>query len=82
MTTGFIATLTILILPTTNTPTQSATTVKMKGGDTTLLVHFKGDQNDFFVYVDDLKTYKKWQDDKSIPMAHFVAKFDVYVTEK
>lgn len=55
----------------------------MKGGTTTQpMVHLKTKENDFFVYVDDLEVYKKWQDDKSIPLAHFVARFDVFVTEK
>lgn len=82
MTTGFIATLTVLILPTINTPTQSATTVKMKGGTTQVKVHLKGTNDDFFVLIDNVEVYKKWQDDKSIPLIDVVALPDVFVTER
>ncbi|KAI0019555.1 shwachman-Bodian-diamond syndrome protein [Xylariomycetidae sp. FL0641] len=45
-------------------------------------IHFKGKEDDFIVFVDDMETYKKWQSDKSVPMAHFVSTFKVFVTHK
>lgn len=43
-------------------------------------VHFKGKEDDYVVFVDDVDTYKKWQSDKSVPMAHFVSSFQVFQT--
>lgn len=54
----------------------------VKGATIQTKVHFKGDDEDFIVFVDDLDTYKKWLNDKSIPMAHFVSAFKVFVTNK
>lgn len=54
----------------------------MKGAATQIKVHYKGNEDDFLVFVDDLETYKKWQDDKSIPLAHFVSAFKIFVTHK
>ncbi|KAI7788922.1 shwachman-bodian-diamond syndrome protein [Diaporthe eres] len=51
-----------------------------KGGATQIKVHFKGQDDDFLVFVDDLETYKKWQEDKSVPLAHFVSAFKIFVT--
>ncbi|CEJ81665.1 hypothetical protein VHEMI01783 [[Torrubiella] hemipterigena] len=45
-------------------------------------VHYKGKNEDYVVFVDDADTYKKWQSDKSIPMAHFVSTFQVFTTHK
>jgi ribosome maturation protein Sdo1 len=45
-------------------------------------IHFKGQNDDFLVFVDDVELYKKWQSDKSVPLAHFVSLFSVFVTHK
>lgn len=45
-------------------------------------VHYKGKHDDFLVFVDDVNTYKKWLNDKSTPMAHFVSAFQVFVTHR
>jgi len=45
-------------------------------------VHYKGKDDDFLVFVEDVNTYKKWQSDKSVPMAHFVSSFKIFVTHK
>ncbi|KAL1878769.1 hypothetical protein Daus18300_002045 [Diaporthe australafricana] len=52
----------------------------MKGNATQVKVHFKGQDDDFLIFVDDLETYKKWQEDKSVPLAHFVSAFKIFVT--
>lgn len=55
----------------------------MTRGEATLAkVHYKGKEDDFIVFVDDIETYKKWQNDKSTPMAHFISTFKVFVTHK
>ncbi|POS78238.1 hypothetical protein DHEL01_v203375 [Diaporthe helianthi] len=52
----------------------------MKGGATQVKIHYKGSDDDYLVFVDDLETYKKWQGDKSVPLAHFVSAFKIFVT--
>jgi hypothetical protein len=53
-----------------------------RGEATQSKVHYKGKQDDFLVFVDDLETYKKWKEDSSIPLAHFVSAFKVFQTHK
>ncbi|KAI3328871.1 shwachman-Bodian-diamond syndrome protein [Xylariaceae sp. AK1471] len=53
-----------------------------RGEATQIKIHFKGKDDDFIVFVDDNETYKKWLNDKSIPLAHFVSTFKVFVTHK
>ncbi|EHK40662.1 uncharacterized protein TrAtP1_003990 [Trichoderma atroviride] len=53
-----------------------------RGESTQVKVHYKGKQEDFIVFVDDVETYKKWQSDKSIPPAQFVSTFNVFLTHK
>lgn len=74
--------ITNLTIPFLSTPTQQPTATMTKGGATQVKVHFKGEDDDFLVFVDDLETYKKWQEDKSIPLAHFVSAFKIFVTHK
>lgn len=45
-------------------------------------IHYKGESEDFLVFVDDVDTYKKWLADKSVPLAHFVSAFNVFVTHQ
>lgn len=54
-----------------------------RGETTQAKVHFKGNQDDYLVFVDDVETYKKWANgDKSVPLAHFVSTFKVFRTHK
>ncbi|KAI1208897.1 shwachman-Bodian-diamond syndrome protein [Annulohypoxylon truncatum] len=53
-----------------------------KGEASQIKVHYKGKDEDFIIFIDDLETYKKWKSDKSIPMAHFISTFQVFVTHK
>jgi len=43
-------------------------------------VHYKGTADDWIVFVEDVETYKKWQSDKSVALAHFVSSFKIFVT--
>lgn len=54
----------------------------VKGNTTQTKVHYKGKDEDFIIFVDDIETFKKWQSDKSVPMAHFISTFQVFVTHK
>lgn len=53
-----------------------------RGESTQSKVHYKGKQEDFLVFVDDVDTYKKWQTDKSVPLAHFISTFQVFQTHR
>ncbi|KAI2629828.1 shwachman-Bodian-diamond syndrome protein [Hypoxylon sp. NC1633] len=53
-----------------------------KGEATQIKVHYKGKEDDFIIFIDDVETYKKWKDDKSVPMAHFISAFKIFVTHK
>jgi ribosome maturation protein Sdo1 len=54
----------------------------VKGNATQTKCHYKGNDEDFIVFVDDVETYKKWKEDKSVPMVQFVSTFQVFVTHK
>jgi hypothetical protein len=45
-------------------------------------VFYKAKNDGFIVYVDDDEAYKKWRNDKSIPLVHFVSAFKIFVTHK
>ncbi|KAH7035369.1 ribosome maturation protein, partial [Microdochium trichocladiopsis] len=45
-------------------------------------VHYKGKEEDFIIFLDDLEAYKKWQSDKSVPLAHFISAFKIFITHK
>jgi hypothetical protein len=53
-----------------------------RGEATQVKCHYKGKEDDFIVFVDDLKAAQEWKTDKSIPLAHFVSSFKVFVTHK
>jgi len=45
-------------------------------------VHFKGKEDDFIVFVDDVAELNKWKSDKSTPLANFVGSFKIFVSHK
>jgi ribosome maturation protein Sdo1 len=45
-------------------------------------VHYKGNDDDYIVFVDDVETWKKWKTDKSVALAHFMSSFKIFVTHK
>ncbi|CAK7223239.1 hypothetical protein SCUCBS95973_005110 [Sporothrix curviconia] len=45
-------------------------------------VHYRGSDEDFIVFVDDVDDYKKWQSDPSVPLSHFVSTFKVFTTQR
>ncbi|KAK7924909.1 hypothetical protein PG985_006963 [Apiospora marii] len=55
----------------------------VKGEAVQTKFHYKSqDGEDFIVFVDDVETMKKWKEDSSIPMAHFISTFKIFVTHK
>ncbi|KAL7942403.1 ribosome maturation protein [Trichoderma barbatum] len=53
-----------------------------RGESTQSKVHYKGKQEDFIVFVDDVDTYRKWQNDKSVPLTQFISTFQVFLTHR
>lgn len=53
-----------------------------KGEASTTKCHFKGKEDDFIVFVDDVKAAQDWKTDKTIPLAQVVGAFKVFVTGK
>lgn len=45
-------------------------------------VHYKGQEEDFIVFVDSPEDLKKWKTDRSIPLASVVNSFKIFVTHK
>nr|OQO25853.1 hypothetical protein B0A51_07939 [Rachicladosporium sp. CCFEE 5018] len=54
----------------------------MRGNAPQVKVHYKGQEDDFIVFVDSAEAVKKWKTDKTIPMAQVVSGFKVFVTHK
>ncbi|RGP75011.1 shwachman-bodian-diamond syndrome [Fusarium longipes] len=50
-----------------------------RGETTQTKVHYKG-SDDFVIFIDDVETYQKWKTDKSIPLAHFISSFKIFLT--
>lgn len=45
-------------------------------------VHFKGKDEDFIIFIDDVKAAQDWKTDKTIPLAQVVSSFKIFVTHK
>lgn len=45
-------------------------------------VHYKGKDDDFIIFIDDIKTANQWKSDKTIPLAQVVSTFKIFVTHK
>jgi hypothetical protein len=53
-----------------------------RGETTQYKVHYKGKEDDFVVFVDDVESYKKWKEDSSVALAQVVSAFKIFVTHK
>jgi len=53
-----------------------------KGEGQQTKVHFKGQEDDFIVFVDDSSALKRWKEDKSTPLAQIVGSFKIFVSHK
>jgi len=53
-----------------------------RGEATQIKVHYKGNHDDFIVFLDSAADYQKWLGDKSVPLAQVVSSFKVFVTHK
>ncbi|OCK84867.1 putative RNA binding protein [Lepidopterella palustris CBS 459.81] len=53
-----------------------------RGNDTQTIVHYKGKEDDFVIFVDSVNAFKGWKADKSVPLAQVVSGWKVFVTHK
>jgi ribosome maturation protein Sdo1 len=53
-----------------------------RGGSQMTRVHYKGQHDDYFVFLDSLEDYRKWLKDSSIPLAQVVRSFQIFCTHK
>ncbi|KAJ9662749.1 hypothetical protein H2198_001198 [Neophaeococcomyces mojaviensis] len=53
-----------------------------RGQSTVTKVHYKGQEEDFIVFVDSAEDLEKWKGDRSIPLANVVNSFKIFVTHK
>lgn len=65
-----------------NSHIPSSTSIMARGEGQQTKVHFKGKEDDFIVFVDDATSFKKWQGDKTVPLAQVVNSFKIFVTHK
>ncbi|PGH07567.1 hypothetical protein AJ79_06237 [Helicocarpus griseus UAMH5409] len=45
-------------------------------------VFYKGQYDDFLVFVDDVATLKNWKKDRSIPLSQVVSGFKIFITHR
>ncbi|KAL2264264.1 hypothetical protein VTK26DRAFT_8467 [Humicola hyalothermophila] len=45
-------------------------------------VHYRGNDEDFLVFLDSVEDYHKWLRDRSVPLAQVVSSFTVFTTHK
>ncbi|KAL2271189.1 hypothetical protein VTJ83DRAFT_560 [Remersonia thermophila] len=52
----------------------------MRGEATHSRVIYKGTHDNFVVFVDDVPDFRKWQNDRSVPLSQIVSSFKVFTT--
>ncbi|EFE33604.1 uncharacterized protein ARB_07549 [Trichophyton benhamiae CBS 112371] len=45
-------------------------------------VFYKGETDDFVVYVDDVASVKQWRKDKTVPLAQVVSGWKIFITHR
>jgi hypothetical protein len=45
-------------------------------------IHYKGNDEDFLVFLDSVDDYQRWLGDKSVPLAQVVSSFKVFTTHR
>ncbi|KAJ4357206.1 uncharacterized protein N0V89_001781 [Didymosphaeria variabile] len=53
-----------------------------RGNDQQTKVHYKGQEDDFIIFVDSANAVKEWKEDKSVPLAQVVSGWKVFITHK
>ena len=61
---------------------SSAPSIMTRGNAQITKVHFKGNTDDFIVFVESAADVEKWKQDSSIPLAQVVNSFKIMITHK
>lgn len=67
---------------TSNTATDTETINMTRGNVHQSKVHYQGKEEDYVIFVDDVKSVQDWKNDRSIPLAQVVSGFKIFVTHK
>lgn len=54
----------------------------MRGNAAEIKVHFKGNDDDYIIFVESAKAVQEWKEDSSVPLAQVVKGFKIFVTHK
>ena len=65
-----------------NTATDTEPIVMTRGNVHQSKVHYQGKEEDYVIFVDDVKAVQDWKNDRSIPLAQVVSGFKIFVTHK
>jgi ribosome maturation protein Sdo1 len=53
-----------------------------RGNDAVTKVYYKGNSDDFVIFVDDVSAARRWKNDRSIPLTEVLSGWKVFVTHK
>ncbi|PGG97137.1 hypothetical protein AJ80_09731 [Polytolypa hystricis UAMH7299] len=53
-----------------------------RGNATVYKVFYKGESDDFTVYIEDPETVQKWKKDRSVPLAQVVSGWQIFVSHR
>jgi hypothetical protein len=53
-----------------------------RGNEQQTKVHYKGNEDDFIIFVESSEEVQKWKNDSSVPLAQVVNGWKVFVTHK
>lgn len=62
--------------------THKYTTVNMRGNAPQVKVHYKGNDDDYIIFVDSAQAVQDWKKDSSVPLAQVVSGWKIFVTHK
>ncbi|KAG7006972.1 hypothetical protein G7Y79_00012g033080 [Physcia stellaris] len=65
-----------------STATDTETINMTRGNVHQSKVHYQGKEEDYVIFVDDVKSVQDWKNDRSIPLAQVVSGFKIFVTHK
>lgn len=51
-----------------------------RGNETANKIFYKGNSEDFIVFVDDLQILQKWKSDRSVPLTEVLNGWKIFVT--
>jgi ribosome maturation protein Sdo1 len=53
-----------------------------RGNDQVTKVYYKGQTDDFLIFVDDVEAARKWKNDRTIPLAQVLSGWGIFITHR